>query len=54
VTLLTDGNHRLAIFGTGLFFVIGLVLLRAVDVQRGIAAAQAADAQAGAAAGAVQ
>jgi UMF1 family MFS transporter len=54
VTLLTDGNHRLAIFGTGLFFVIGLVLLRAVDVQRGIAAAQAADAQAGAGAGAVQ
>ena len=48
ITLLTDGNHRLAIFGTGLFFVLGLVLLRAVDVQRGIAAAQAADAQAGA------
>ena len=46
VTLLTGGNHRLAIFGTGLFFVLGLVLLRAVDVQRGIAAAQAADAQA--------
>ena len=48
VTLLTDGNHRLAIFGTGLFFVLGLVLLRAVDVQRGIGAAQAADAQAAA------
>ena len=48
VTLLTDGNHRLAIFGTGLFFVLGLVLLRAVDVQRGIAAAQAADGQAAA------
>ncbi|MEN9416543.1 MAG: hypothetical protein RI988_163 [Pseudomonadota bacterium] len=48
ITLVTDGNHRLAIFGTGLFFVLGLVLLRAVDVQRGIAAAQAADAQAGA------
>ena len=46
VTLLSGGNHRLAIFGTGLFFVLGLVLLRAVDVQRGIAAAQAADAQA--------
>lgn len=46
VTLLTGGNHRLAIFATGLFFVLGLVLLRAVDVQRGIAAAQAADAQA--------
>jgi UMF1 family MFS transporter len=50
VTLLTDGNHRLAIFGTGLFFVLGLLLLRAVDVQRGIAAAQDADAQASAAA----
>ena len=46
VTLLTDGNHRLAIFSTGLFFVLGLVLLRAVNVQRGIEAAQAADAQA--------
>jgi len=50
VTLVTDGNHRLAIFGTGLFFVLGLLLLRAVDVQRGIAAAQDADAQASAAA----
>ena len=46
ITLLTDGNHRLAIFGTGLFFVLGLVLLRAVDVARGIEAAQAADARA--------
>jgi UMF1 family MFS transporter len=54
ITLVTDGNHRLAIFGTGLFFVLGLVLLRGVDVQRGIAAAQAADAQAGAAAEAVR
>ena len=42
ITLLSAGNHRLAIFGTGLFFVLGLVLLRAVDVRRGIAAAQAA------------
>ena len=42
----TDGNHRLAIFGTGLFFVLGLVLLRGVDVARGIAAAEAADARA--------
>ncbi|MFZ4650742.1 MAG: MFS transporter [Rubrivivax sp.] len=46
ITLLTGGNHRLAIFGTGLFFVLGLVLLRAVDVARGIEAAQAADARA--------
>ncbi|WP_119354472.1 MFS transporter [Azohydromonas sediminis] len=41
VTLLTDGNHRLAIVSTGLFFVAGLVLLALVDVRRGIAAAQA-------------
>jgi UMF1 family MFS transporter len=40
ITLLSAGNHRLAIFGTGLFFVLGLVLLRAVDLPRGIAAAQ--------------
>jgi UMF1 family MFS transporter len=37
--LLSAGNHRLAIFGTGLFFVLGLVLLRRVNVQRGITAA---------------
>ena len=42
ITLLSAGNHRLAIFSTGLFFVLGLVLLRAVDVRRGIAAAQGA------------
>jgi UMF1 family MFS transporter len=41
ITLLSAGNHRLAIFGTGLFFVLGLVLLRRVNVQRGIAAAGA-------------
>jgi MFS transporter, UMF1 family len=39
ITLLSAGNHRLAIFGTGLFFVLGLVLLRRVNVERGIAAA---------------
>jgi len=43
VTWLTGGNHRLAIVSTGLFFVVGLVLLRHVDVARGAAAAQAAD-----------
>ena len=42
ITLVSDGNHRLAIFGTGLFFVLGLVLLRQVNVERGMAAAQAA------------
>jgi UMF1 family MFS transporter len=40
VTLLTAGNHRLAIVSTGLFFVVGLLLLAKIDVQRGIAAAQ--------------
>ena len=37
VTWLTDNNHRLAILATGSFFVIGLVLLRRVDMQRGTA-----------------
>ena len=40
VTLLTGGNHRLAIVSTGLFFVAGLVLLAFVNVRRGIVAAQ--------------
>jgi MFS transporter, UMF1 family len=35
VTLITDGNHRIAILSTGLFFVIGLIVLRKVDVARG-------------------
>ncbi len=39
VTLLTGGNHRLAIVSTGIFFVIGLLLLALVNVPRGIAAA---------------
>jgi UMF1 family MFS transporter len=42
VTWLTGGNHRLAIGATGLFFVLGLVLLKPLDLQRGQAAAQAA------------
>lgn len=33
------GSHRLAVFVTGLYFVIGLVLLRNIDVERGRAAA---------------
>jgi MFS transporter, UMF1 family len=44
VTWLTDGNHRLAILSTGVFFVIGLVLLRKIDVARGTQAAGAAPA----------
>lgn len=43
VTWLTDGNHRLAIVSTGVFFVIGLILLRQVDVARGSAVAAAAN-----------
>ena len=42
VTLLTAGNHRIAIMSTGVFFVIGLVLLMRVNVRRGMAAADAA------------
>ncbi|MDO8904642.1 MFS transporter [Hydrogenophaga sp.] len=45
VTWLTDGNHRLAIVSTGVFFVAGLGLLTLVNVQRGIAAAAAANEQ---------
>ena len=41
VTWVTGGNHRLAIISTGLFFVLGLVLLRKVNVARGMAAAGA-------------
>jgi UMF1 family MFS transporter len=39
VTLLFPGNHRLGIFVTGIYFVIGLALLRKIDVERGRAAA---------------
>jgi len=35
VTWATAGNHRLAIVSTAAFFVVGLVLLRPVDVGRG-------------------
>jgi MFS transporter, UMF1 family len=39
VTLIFAGNHRLGIFATGVYFVIGLVLLRGIDIERGRAAA---------------
>lgn len=39
VTWWTQGNHRLAIGVTALFFAAGLVLLRRIDVERGAAAA---------------
>jgi UMF1 family MFS transporter len=35
VTWVTAGNHRLAIVSTAAFFVLGLVLLRPVNVERG-------------------
>jgi UMF1 family MFS transporter len=41
VTWATDGNHRLGILATGLFFVLGLLLLRRVDMDRGARAALA-------------
>jgi MFS transporter, UMF1 family len=40
VTLLTSGNHRLAILSTAAFFVIGLVLLVPLNVERGAQAAR--------------
>ncbi len=41
VTWATDGNHRLAILSTAVFFIIGWLVLRKVDVERGRAAALA-------------
>jgi MFS transporter, UMF1 family len=41
VTWMFDGNHRLAIFATGVYFVVGLVLLRGIDIERGRTAALA-------------
>ena len=41
VTLVTGGNHRIAILSTGIFFVLGLWVLRRVDMNRGMAAASA-------------
>ena len=41
VTWIFAGNHRLGIFATGVYFVIGLVLLRKIDVERGRRAALA-------------
>jgi UMF1 family MFS transporter len=41
VTWAFPGNHRLGIFVTGIYFVIGLLLLRTIDVERGRRAALA-------------
>lgn len=43
-TWIFAGNHRLAIFGVGLYFVIGLILLRGIDTERGRKAALSASA----------
>ena len=42
VTWVTGGNHRIAIVSTGLFFVVGWILLTRVDVERGARAARQA------------
>ena len=47
VTVVTAGNHRIAIVSTALFFVIGLVLLLPIDVARGRLAAGQGAASAG-------
>jgi MFS transporter, UMF1 family len=39
VTWIFEGNHRLGIFATGIYFVVGLVLLRGIDIERGRRAA---------------
>lgn len=39
VSWVSRGNHRLAILVTGVFFVIGLLILRGIDVRRGRRAA---------------
>jgi UMF1 family MFS transporter len=41
VTWITGGDHRLAILVTGAYFVVGLLVLRGVDAERGRRAAQA-------------
>lgn len=41
VTVLTAGNHRLAILSTGVFFVLGWWLLKRVNMARGLARALA-------------
>ncbi len=42
VVYLTDNNHRLGMMITGGFFVIGLLLIASIDIERGRAAKEAA------------
>jgi UMF1 family MFS transporter len=44
VTRLTDNDHRSAMLITGMFFVLGLIVLRSVDPERGRRAAHPATA----------
>ena len=39
ITLITQGQHRVAIVATALFFVAGLWLLKSIQMERGVAAA---------------
>jgi UMF1 family MFS transporter len=39
VTWLSDGDHRLAMLITGSYFVVGLIILTGVNVERGKRAA---------------
>jgi UMF1 family MFS transporter len=39
VTWIFQGNHRLGILAVGAYFVVGLVLLAGLDVERGRRAA---------------
>lgn len=43
VTWITQGQHRLALLFTGLYFVAGLLILRHVDFARGVRSAQSSD-----------
>ena len=42
VTVLTAGNHRIAIVSTALFFLLGLLLLAPINVERGAQVARQA------------
>ena len=44
VTWLFEGNHRLGILAVGAYFVVGLILLAGIDVERGRRAALQAQA----------
>ncbi len=43
VTWIFEGNHRLGILSVGVYFVVGLVLLIGIDVERGRRAALKVD-----------